>query len=182
MAAMQFMDASIVPDWDGGDRLGDFPELKALYALWNAAKKDRPMPSRRDFTPELLRPWLGNLALIDVIHNPIQFYYRLVGIYIVQNLKCDPTGKTFSDIVADPANDPATQGAYRCLVLTEPVLEVVQPRGNGHFAFDCARLSLPLSADGQTINMILMGEYNISRAADTPSPDNRSGVFAKAWN
>ncbi len=140
------------------------------------------MPARRDFTPESLRPWLGNLALIDVSHNPIRLHYRLVGIHIVDNLKRDPTGKTMDDIVVDPANNPATQGVYRCLVLGEPMYEVVPPRSGGLFSFNCARLSLPLSADGQAINMILMGEYVVSRSVGAMSPSVRACVAAKVLN
>ena len=162
--------------------LGDYPELCSLFRMWDGARRGRPMPSRRDFTPESLRPWLGNLALVDVSHNPVRLHYRLVGIHIVENLKNDPTGKDFDEVVADPAHNPVTQGPYRCLLEGEPVFEIVQPRKKGCFTFDYARLSLPLSADGQSINMILIGEYVVAPAEGARAPELRTAVRAKLWN
>ncbi len=163
MAVTKSADVVYAPLEDQADALRGEPMLQSLFRLWDSARNGRRMPARRDFTPESLRPWLGNLALIDVTHNPTRMHYRLVGIHIVDNLKRDPTGKTMDDVVVDPANNPATQGLYRCLVHGEPMYEVMPPRCGGMFSFNCARISLPLSNDGQTINMILMGEYVINR-------------------
>lgn len=41
-------------------------KLKALLALWHEKRGARPMPSRGDLPVSALRPWLGNLALIDL--------------------------------------------------------------------------------------------------------------------
>ncbi|MEI6559287.1 MAG: PAS domain-containing protein [Rhodospirillaceae bacterium] len=176
--------SQISPDFleGSGAQVSEHAQLRALFDLWNGVRDGRTMPSRRDFSPESLRPWLGNLALIDVTRNPIRLHYRLVGIHIVDNLKCDPTGKDFDDVVADPANHPATQGPYRCLMSGEPVFEVVQPRVKGVFSFDYARLSLPLAADSRTINMILMGEYVVSRLSEPAGRSQRSCVAAKVWS
>ncbi len=186
MAAMQYRepyrDGEADPAIEIAEMLGGHPELCALFRMWDEARRGRPMPSRRDFTPESLRPWLGNLALIDVSHNPVRLHYRLVGIHIVENLKCDPTGKDFTEVVADPASNPTTQGPYRCLMDGEPVFEIVQPRHNACFSFDYARLSLPLSVDGRTINMILAGEYVISRTGEASAPEFRPSAVAKVWN
>ena len=182
MAALQFTDNGADPLEEVEDSLGGHPELRSLFTMWDTVRRERRMPSRRDFTPESLRPWLGNLALIDVSHNPTRLHYRLVGIHIVENLKCDPTGKEFSDVIAESATDPAVRGPYRCLMKGEPVFEVVQPRCKGFFTFDYARLSLPLSADGQIINMILGGEYVIPRTGGAPAPGRRASTVSKVWN
>ena len=131
------------------------------------------MPERRDFTPELLRPWLGNLALIDVAYEPLRLHYRLVGTNIVENLKFDPTGKSFDDFVIDPIHNPLTRGLYRCLIEAQPVFEVVRPRYNRYFSFDYNRLSLPLSVGDRAVTMILMGEYVISRSRSPVPMDRR---------
>jgi len=170
---------------EGAEGLSGHSELSALWRLWNAARGARPMPARRDFTPELLRPWLGNLALIDATAEPVHLQYRLVGTHIVENLKFDPTGKGFEDFVVDPANNPLTQGLYRCLLSGRPVFEVVRPRHNRFFSFDYNRLSLPLSADGRAVNMILMGEYVASRGPSggrsDRRDDRRDDGMAKIW-
>lgn len=182
MAVMRFTDVGIDTAEEIGESLREYPELRSLFTMWDVARQGRRMPSRRDFSPESLRPWLGNLALIDVSHNPIRLHYRLVGIHIVENLKRDPTGKEFTEVVADPGSNPATQGPYRCLIRGEPVFEIVQPRHKGFFSFDCARLSLPLSTDGKTINMILVGEYVISYPDGARIPEAQTSAVAKVWN
>ncbi len=163
MAAIRFLDVKTNIIEVGGEQLSGYPELCALFRLWDGARNGRSMPARRDFTPESLRPWLGNLALIDVCHNPVRLQYRLAGIHIVENLKCDPTGKNFNDVVPDSGDNPSARGPYQCLTFGEPVFEIVFPHRKGRFSFDFARLSLPLAADGQAINMILVGEYVIPR-------------------
>ena len=146
---------------DHGEALGAHRELAALWRTWEQARSGRVLPCRRDFTPERLRPWLGSLALIDVDHDPIRLQFRLVGVHIVDNLKFDPTGKAVEDFVTDPANDPMTRGLYRCLMSAQPVFEVVCPQYQCRHAFRCNRLALPLSADGLTVNKIMVGEYAI---------------------
>jgi hypothetical protein len=170
------------PDQDDGrDFSLSHAELSALWRLWTQVRGGRAMPSRQDFTPERLRPWLGNLALIDVRQEPTRLQYRLVGTIIVANLKFDPTGKLVDDLVVDPVNNPLTRGLYHCLSTGAPVFEVVQPQYNRHFAYDYHRLALPLAADGETVNMILMGEYVIPRPRLT-GREGRGGERAiKIW-
>lgn len=60
------------------------PKLQALLAFWNARRNGRPMPGRRDFRAEDLYPWMGNLALNDVQHDPLRIRARLVGTRIVE--------------------------------------------------------------------------------------------------
>jgi len=181
MAASRF---PYVPDGVAADVEGEplaiHPDLLALGGLWNEVRGDRCMPARRDFTPERLRPWLGNLALIDVSEDPLRLHYRLVGTNIVESLKFDPTGKDFEEFVVDPLHNPLTRGLYRCLFEAQPVFEVVRPKYNRYFSFDYNRLSLPLSADGRAVSMILMGEYVLSRSQPPLSVDRREHA-TKIW-
>ena len=52
-------------------------KLKALLDLWQEKRGTRPLPSRDDFPVSQLRPWLGNLALIDLTGGAPRF--RLCG-------------------------------------------------------------------------------------------------------
>lgn len=54
--------------------------LASLEALWNLKRGTRLLPSRSDFTPEDLRPWLGNLAVVAVEREPrLRFLVTLSG-------------------------------------------------------------------------------------------------------
>ncbi len=56
----------------------------------------RRMPSRRDIDPIEMKPWLANIQLIDVSHNPRRMVYRLVGEIDVSFRGYNPTGRSRS--------------------------------------------------------------------------------------
>ena len=63
------------------DRL-DHPGIRAFYAFWLAKRGRRKVPSRTDFDPVELKPYLPHLFMIDVVGMPARFRYRLCGIAV----------------------------------------------------------------------------------------------------
>ena len=53
-------------------------KLRDLLALWNDKRGARAMPSRADLDVSGLKPWLGNLALIDIAEDG-RAVFRLCG-------------------------------------------------------------------------------------------------------
>jgi hypothetical protein len=161
--------------------LSGHEQLYNLWQFWNKVRGERLMPARTDFSPELLKPWLGHIALVDVCENPTRLQYRLVGTRIVDNAKFDATGKYIDELMADPATHPLGRGLVRCLLLKAPVFETVRPRRSETFSLDFHRLALPLSANGRDVTMILLGEY--ATAAHTRPDPLISGnlLSAKSW-
>ena len=73
------------------------PNLGLLLDYWSGLCFGRRMPARTDIDPmDMPRHLLPNILLIQVFHDPLRFYYRLMGTAIADILGEDWTGK-FSD-------------------------------------------------------------------------------------
>ena len=78
--------------------LGD-PDLVRFYDYWLSLCRGRPMPSRKDIDPLQIPPaYLPNLMLIDVLHNPRRYKYRLIGTHVVAASGEDRTGRIFDNV------------------------------------------------------------------------------------
>jgi len=76
------------------------PEAEAIQSfaeLWHSKCGDDSLPARSDFPAEELRPWMGNLILMDVVDDGRDFRYRLVGTDIVRIVGRDLTGRRVSE-------------------------------------------------------------------------------------
>lgn len=131
------------------------PNIGRLLAYWNEKRGARSMPSRPDIDPVDLKFALGDITLIDVEPNPLRFRVRLEGTNAVARSRVDMTGRYVDQL---PMAEYRTQ-------LTESYARIVAERRP-----DWARRSvvldqrsyiyevlwLPLSQDGETVNMILV--------------------------
>ncbi len=136
------------------------PELRQLLEYWQAKRKALGrLPARSDIDPLEMRFALGHLILADVEHgDPIRFRHRLVGTHIVEHAGYDATGLYIDEV---PDNDLSTQvlPSYRRVVATrEPVSEHIRGQIGGR-ATNLEMLRLPLSTDGQRVDMVLTGAY-----------------------
>jgi hypothetical protein len=131
----------------------DEPNLRRLYEYWDAARRGRPMPARADIDPVEFGWALGNLSLIDVLPDG-RFRWRLDGTNIVDFFRCDMTGK---ELDAYPHADAVGR-------MRENFGKAVETRAPHYFVsrYDTDRRSwryqtlvLPLSDDGETVNMLL---------------------------
>ena len=73
--------------------------LQALYDLWHGKRGDSTIPSRDDIDPLLeCDPRLvPHLFLLDVLENPTDFRFRLVGTALVAMEGSDNTGKRLGE-------------------------------------------------------------------------------------
>jgi len=73
--------------------------VRAGHAYWLAGKRDRPLPARGDFDPLLEIPRLvPSIMVFDVLHDPLDFVYRLIGTKVRTHLMQDLTGVRMSEI------------------------------------------------------------------------------------
>jgi hypothetical protein len=163
------------------------PDLIRFYDLWASLCGGRPLPSRKDFDPvQIPAPYLSDLMLIDVFHQPRRYRYRLVGTHIVTASGEDRTGRYF-DEVAFFAMHPEVIEQYGTVVANarphyslEPFTNLLNGR-----TYDVDRLLLPLSSDGRVVDMLMVFFQFTrgSRAARVPvsTPARAgSGVQARA--
>jgi hypothetical protein len=134
----------------------EHPDLRTLYDYWNERRRGRRWPSRADINPLELKFALGNLSLIDVSRtSPPRFTFRLVGTLFSQRIGQDLTGKTVDDI-PDPVYRAEITKAYRRMIEAgEPSVSLGERDFDGE-ARRFETLRLPLSEDGQSINMVLI--------------------------
>jgi hypothetical protein len=135
----------------------DHAELSALYDLWYEVHAGVRLPSRADFPPELLRPWIGHLAILRVVGPEQRLRVDLVGTRIVELDGRDSTG-CFLDEMAPPHAVDTLLAPYReLLAKLQPVYHrfaaPARPMLGVH------RLLLPLAEDGETVDRILSGVY-----------------------
>lgn len=147
------------------------PQLKELYAYWLSKKGSRIAPPRSAIKPSELRSLLPTIALIDVIGDPPRFCFRLFGTSLAAAYGQDLTGKFLDEIDIDHIDievlRQAEEVVLKCNVQTGRVL--FTKRDGRHIEYE--RIALPLSNDGRTVNMILVG-YVIDAAY---------GGLSKVW-
>lgn len=139
------------------DRLaGCHPSLQTLYQYWTAQRGNRTMPARADIDPVDLKPLLPLLILIDVVPDPRRYVYRLVGTREVEVRGADPTGKPVEEAYYAESAEDTFYYLDRVARTRQPVLYrgTYQPLRTRTQREDV--LFLPLSNNGETVNMIML--------------------------
>jgi hypothetical protein len=127
------------------------------------------MPSRCDIDVQELKPWLGNLILVEVRHQPLDFYYKVFGSLISQSTNRDLTGKWLSQCVEAGYATVATKDAFEAVLhhcaplFQSESLELTPGR-----LWQVVDILLPFSNDGQVINHIMVGTYPLTTAMPEP--------------
>ncbi len=149
--------------------------LQALYAYWASKRQGRSMPDRADIDPIEMKPWLGNLMLVER-RDDGDYIYRLYGSTFVNQFKVDMTGKRVSEL-------PEKQ-AELLRVEYDAVVHSRMPMSRRYTAtFDYTsrdrrsswqversweRLSLPLTAGSDEVRMLLVAAFPLE-----PAPEDR---------
>jgi hypothetical protein len=137
------------------------PRTAAFYRYWDGKRRGRVMPSRADIDPLEMKAWLAGTALIDVTPDPgapngYTLRYRLIGTRPTLLRGRDVTGMRV-EIGYFGADLAAALENYR-LVIVEKTLVYDWDRtlSADTFAREGETLLLPLSADGENVNMVLV--------------------------
>lgn len=149
------------------------PQLRSLLELWTARCMGRPLPSRADFSDEDLRPWFGNLLMVDVVEGPHQFRFRLMGTSLVDAACRELTGKFFdeADITGyepDVLDDYAEVVRSRAPLCRTRRYDPTPGTFMEHWRV-YERLLLPLGSDGEAVDRILGGSYPLADRKLTPT-------------
>jgi hypothetical protein len=117
------------------------------------------MPARRDIDPIEMRQWLGNLLLVDFPPDPMQYRIRLDGVNLVRFYNSSREGKGVEVLTSEEE---------RRIVLPQ-YLTVLEKKQPAYFESEFVtsegivtsqrKLLLPLSEDGQRVNIVLGGIY-----------------------
>lgn len=134
------------------------PALAFLLDYWRHKRGDRSMPARGDIRPSEIRKHLGWVVMADVLAGGQEFRYRLIGTLVTQYFLTEATGKTLTEAFQNW--DRGLLNAVRA-VMRNVARDRIAIRAFGEAnaiaagfeAFEA--LFLPLSDDGDTVNVIL---------------------------
>jgi hypothetical protein len=132
------------------------PRLRELKRYWDGKRGDRTMPARADLDPLEIPELLPYLVLVDTAETLEEFRYRLIGTEACAGFDRDPTGARFADLPRTERFDEVYNGYWRTFRERTPQYF------HGPFAMadgpiELSRLTLPLSLDGNHVDMILGG-------------------------
>jgi hypothetical protein len=133
--------------------------LAALFDYWRGKRQGRVMPARRDIDPIEMRQWLGNLMLVEFPADPMQYRVRLDGVNSQQFYGTSREGK---GVEAMPSEEERRIVLPQYMVVLEQKLpayyesQFVTREG---VRTSQRKLLLPLSENGERVNMILAGLY-----------------------
>lgn len=137
------------------DLLSEAPRHRRLYDYWREKAAGRAAPGRADVDPLDLPELLANLWLMDVLEHPTDFRIRLAGTAIRTIVGRDITGLMFDEVFTG-AEGAAVREEYAAVLSSwRPHFaeHTVDWAGREHVTY--RRLVVPLSSDGERIDMLL---------------------------
>ena len=139
------------------DGFADLADLNGLHGLWLGKAGGGRLPSRADFKPAELLPWMGHVSLLDVAAEPRRFRWRLIGSRIVEWTGRDRTGHWLDEIYAGPALDAFMRLYEKVVAQGMPLFfsGTLLFVGKQHVRFRA--VVMPLSEDGVRVNMLMLG-------------------------
>ena len=131
--------------------------LRQLYDYWVSKHRRGRLPSRADIDPSEMWSFLSNVILADTAETLGEFRYRLYGTEVCRGFEHDRTNNRFADLPSIENYDEVYAGYWQTYKNAVPVYfrgQIVSPQRSW---LKYSRLTLPLSSDGEHINMILGG-------------------------
>jgi len=116
------------------------------------------MPSRADIKPSEMKEHLGWIILVDALPALEDFRFRMIGTRVAQYFLADATGQTMREAFA-AYGDQVTARVIATHRKTARDKVVVRAYGGagwlGRSFLDFDAIYMPLSDDGESVNMIL---------------------------
>lgn len=132
-------------------------KLRALRELWDKKKVVDRLPRRADFDPKTLRPWIGNLALVEIVPNG-DLLFRICGTNLHSRFGGEFTGRDVSALSPEIARD--FRQALRQACQTRVPVEITHDYVVDGEARTFRDICLPLS-DDTPINTVLFASFQV---------------------
>jgi len=135
------------------------PLLRQAHDYWLAKRGNRPMPGRADLDPAEIKPLLPNLVLMDVLRDakpgwPLDFRYRVIGTAIDAMMNGRYTGLCMSTLAHQQPGSRLWSSLEHVTVTRRPQINRVPYVGPHKDFLSVIDMVMPLSADGETIDML----------------------------
>jgi hypothetical protein len=141
------------------------PKLLSLYAHWLEHGGAAGVPLAAALDPAALRPWLGNLLLMEV-RRGADFVYSYYGSSFSDAFGQDRMGQSIAAL-PEPQADVLRQEYDAVRSTGRPSARVYSADFDG-VPSSWERLVLPLSDDGEGVTKLLVGAYRLERPTVVP--------------
>lgn len=128
--------------------------IKAAFDYWNGKRAGRDMPARGDIEPSEIVPLLPHVMLVDVVHAPLDFSFRLVGTEVVHRYGREFTGRRLLDLDLDHVKQQVFDEYSLSVERGKPEYFVDDYVMHDGRVMHFERLLMPLSDDGDRVNML----------------------------
>lgn len=143
----------MITDPDEIDRLLVGTTLAPLLSKWRE-RAANGLPAWRDFDILELRPWLGRVSLVEMLHGSQDIHWRVFGTTISERLGRDLTGCKYSER-PDWVAETVFEAYWDVVRLAVPILHEIDDWDmEGRFA-GLVRLMLPLTGSGTSVDFIM---------------------------
>jgi hypothetical protein len=128
--------------------------LDRLFRLWNELRDGQGLPFRSQLSPEQIGFILGRVTIVDVVHDPLNFRFRLIGTRIEEAGRRGDQGKTldqiepesYRDMIGSAYREVVESGGPACQRITYVLREDV-------VSFE--RVILPFTRTGHRVDLLL---------------------------
>lgn len=131
------------------------PALQRLYQGWNDRRRGREFPARADFDPIDLKYVLGDLALVDVLRDPLRFRFRIHPTNVVEKFGFDLTGKLVDEIPDRNHRLLCREHFEEVVKIRTPIVQIRPAMSTDYRFWNCEILALPLSNHGTDVDMLM---------------------------
>jgi hypothetical protein len=131
--------------------------LQRLYAYWLEKKGGRVAPPRGALRPEEIVELLPDIAIVDVVGDPPRFRSRLVGTRIVAAFGRESTGKFLDEVDYADIRPEVFERLNAAVSQRRPNLRSSQFTTAEGRRLTYESIIMPLSSDGEAIDMLLIG-------------------------
>ena len=141
-------------------------ELRQLHRYWQDKAGDRQMPARRDIDPVMDLPAITPyMWLVDVEEEPPGFRFRLLGTEVVAQYGTDFTGRRLDELGIDGERSAIEREYRETVAVKRPTCyrHAIDVEETGRY-LPYERLLLPLSDDGETVNMLMGAGFRVDSA------------------
>lgn len=135
-------------------------KMTSILKWWEGLPRDGDLPRISEIDPFALRPWLGDLGIVETVGESIRFRVRLAGVNLRSLGGMDMTGRFLDEIYPPPVRTIATEPYRLCLSERRPIHDRMVEHARPHYQID--RLLLPF---GRNVERILV---QILRTEDPP--------------
>jgi hypothetical protein len=130
--------------------------IESALAYWRRLCGERRMPSRKEFDPLDIPELLPYVMLVDVLRDPFDFRFRLLGSGHDQIVARNYKGMRFSELAHLRRGNPVWDEYERVAVEGMPLRSFVPYVGADPNVRRIEHCLMPLSSDGELVDMIFV--------------------------